>query len=437
MTPDPRTPEFARLASRSLVVLTLINLVNYLDRYVVSVLGVSLTEPAPSGLGLSHFQFGLLLPAFMVVMSMTAGVFGALAERVPRPKLVAAGVAIWSLATALGGLAGSFLGLFAARALVGVGEAAYGTIAPALLADYFPPAKRGRVFAIFFAAIPLGAALGFIVGGKVDEAFGWRAAFYVAGLPGLLLALLALRLQDPPRGGLDEPGGGDAPASALAHAHAAPKGSWREVYAPLVRMRLYRLVVLGYAFATFAAGGLAMWMPTFLEKVRGLSGQTATVWLGLITAGTALSGTIVGGWAADRIAKRRANGHVWFCGVSTMLAAPFCLVALTATTPAIYWTAIVFGQLFLFASTGPVNLAIVNAVRPGQRVAAVALSILAIHMLGDVPSPPLIGLVSDHTSLNLAILIVPVFVALAGGTWLFASSRRVSAPPQAVAEPVA
>lgn len=195
-----------RAAKTALAVLTLINLFNYLDRYVVASLVESLKK-AP--LFLSDTQLGSLMTGFVVVYMLTSPIFGTLGDRRGRPRLLALGVGIWSLATALGGLARSFAGLFAARAAVGVGEAAYGTIAPALLADHFTVDKRGRVFAVFFAAIPIGSAAGYMLGGLMDQRFGWRAAFFVAGLPGLLLALLCLGLKDPKRGAKDESPGGE------------------------------------------------------------------------------------------------------------------------------------------------------------------------------------------------------------------------------------
>src|SRR5436190_6852019 len=195
------SPSISRAAKRGLLVLALINLFNYLDRYVVSALVQSLR--ADPDLRLSDAQAGWLMTGFIIVYMATSPFFGAVGDRAGRPRLIALGIAIWSLATALGGLAGSFAGLFIARAVVGVGEAAYGTIAPSLIADYYPQRLRGRAFAIFFAAIPIGSALGYVVGGLVDHAHGWRAAFFVAGVPGLLLAALTLGLEDPPRGSQD------------------------------------------------------------------------------------------------------------------------------------------------------------------------------------------------------------------------------------------
>src|SRR3982074_2314927 len=194
---DQSQKSWIRSASFGLAVLSFINLFSYLDRYVVSALIESLKH---SDLGLSDANLGSLMSGFLVVYTLTAPVFGALGDRRSRPRLIAFGVACWSFATALSGFGGSYLTLLAARASVGVGEAAYVTIAPSLLSDYFPVRQRGRVMAIFFCAIPVGSALGYVVGGLVDKHYGWRMAFFVAGVPGLLLAVLCLLLLDPPRG---------------------------------------------------------------------------------------------------------------------------------------------------------------------------------------------------------------------------------------------
>ena len=188
-------------ANFGLAILAFINLFSYLDRFVVAGVLESLKH---SDLGLSDTNLGSLMTGFLVVYTLLAPVFGALGDRRSRPRLIALGVACWSFATAMSGFAVNFLTLFAARAAVGVGEAAYVTIAPSLLSDYFPVRQRGRVMAIFFCAIPVGSALGYVVGGLVDKHYGWRAAFFVAGVPGLLLAALCLLLRDPPRGIQDQ-----------------------------------------------------------------------------------------------------------------------------------------------------------------------------------------------------------------------------------------
>jgi MFS family permease len=410
---------------RALVVLTGINLLNYLDRYVVAPIAPDLK----AAMGLTDAQLGWLVPAFMLVYMIAAPAFGAWGDRGSRTRPIAIGVFIWSLATMASGLARNYPQLLAGRALVGIGEAAYVAIAPALLADCFRAESRGRVYSVLNMAIPVGSALGYILGGLVSHHFGWRAAFFVAGAPGLLLAAAVLWLPDPPRGIQDAP----APAArdtAPAMRGAAAPGPLA-VYLNLLRRAPYMLLVLGYAAYTFALGGLAFWMPTFLERVHGIPKVQATTGFGAIVVVTGFVGTFVGGWLGDYCLKYSRQAYLWFSGATTLLAVPFVVVALTASAPSAYYPGIVCAQLLLFMSTGPINAAIVNMVSPFERASAVALSMFAIHLLGDVPSPPLIGSISDASSLGQAVLIVPVAVAIGGLVWLGAA--RVSGRAAAAA----
>jgi len=411
----PVERDLTRLGRTALAVLTLINLFNYLDRWIIAALVESIKH---SELRLSDKQIGLLFSGFIVVYLFTAPVFGSLGDTKSRTRLLAFGVAVWSVATALAGLARGYTSLLLARATVGVGEAAYGTISPALLADYFDRDRRGRVFAIFFAAIPIGSALGYIVGGLVDHYFGWRQAFFVAGVPGLVLAALALRLYDPPRGAQDPE---TAPASG-GHSISVGRAA-RAAYAALLRNRPYVLTILGYAAYTFAIGALAFWTPSFLERIRGIPKAQATVQFGAVVVVTGFVGTYAGGWIGDYYLRTSRQAYLWVSGIATLVAAPLTLVALAVARPPVYWTAIVAAELLLFASTGPINSAIVNVVPPAIRATAVALSIFTIHILGDVPSPWLVGVLSDARTLGEAVLIIPVAVLAGGLIWTYAAWR--------------
>src|SRR5436190_3516338 len=190
-----------------LAIVTLLNFLNYIDRFILS----AVLPRIQSDLGLTNRQAGLLATAFLVAYFITSPIFGVLGDRVSRTRLMAVGVGAWSLATAATGIMRNFSQLMMARSFVGVGEAAYATISPALLSDYFPRSKRGRAFAVFYVAIPVGAAIGYLLGGLIEPALGWRAAFYVVGLPGILLAVLALSIADPPRGSTEEMPIGAAP----------------------------------------------------------------------------------------------------------------------------------------------------------------------------------------------------------------------------------
>ncbi len=426
--PEPahrQTAESVRAARWALGVLTLINLFNYLDRYVPAALVEQLRA---SELHVSDTQSGLLMSGFILVYMITSPLFGALGDRGRRPRIVAAGIALWSLATGLAGLARSFAGLMFARSVVGVGEAAYVTISPAMLADSFPRSERGRVFAIFNSATPIGAAAGYILGGLVATRFGWRAAFFVAGFPGLLLALLMWRLRDPPRGATEEAAtegetAGPPAAPAEGSGEGAAAHGLAGVYADLARNRPFMLIVLGYAAYTFALGALAYWTPAFLERVRGMPASQATVQFGIIVVVTGFVGTFAGGWLGDMLLRRWSEAYLWVSGLGTLAAAPVALLAFTASSRPVYMAAIIGAEVLLFLSTGPVNSALINVVAPAHRATAMALNILVIHLLGDVPSPPLIGRLSDLTSLAAAFRVLPAMMAVAGLIWLYAAWR--------------
>ncbi len=400
---QPHPPD--RRARYALAILTLINLFNYIDRWVLS----AVVEPIKAALGLSDTQLGFIGTGFIVVYALTSPIFGSLGDRRRRPPLIALGVAIWSLATGLAGFARGFWTLFVSRSTVGVGEAAYGTIAPAILSDFFPIERRGRVFAVFFSAIPIGSAAGYVLGGLVDQHFGWRAAFWIAGFPGLLLAILVLMVKDPPRGQQD------------AHAPRASGASARDAYRDLLRNRPYVLAVLGYAAYTFALGGLGFWMPAFLERSRGMSRSDATVTFGVMVMVTGFVGTFLGGWFGDRLLTKTKQSYLWVSGVATLLAAPTALLGLVHRDKVVYIAALSVAQVLIFMCTGPINSAIVNVVSPLERATAVGLSVFAMHVFGDIPSPALIGAISDATSLDRGILIVTVAIAAAGIIWSYAA----------------
>jgi MFS transporter, Spinster family, sphingosine-1-phosphate transporter len=451
------SPASRRAARYALTILTLINLFNYLDRWVVASVVESIKK---SELHLSDTQLGLVGTGFIVVYTLTSPLFGMFGDRRARPPLIALGVAVWSVATSLAGFARGFASLFIARSTVGVGEAAYGTIAPALLADSFPIERRGRVLSVFFAAIPIGSAAGYVLGGLVDQHFGWRAAFWIAGAPGLLLALLVLVVKDPPRGlhdvresGVgggewekaegdqgsngddhsrnadDQPRNGDDQSRAednqVPPSHPPPPTphSPLTAYRHLFRNRPFILTALGYGAYTFALGGLGFWMPAFLERVRGMPRSEATVTFGGIALVTGFVGTFAGGWLGDFFLSRWKQSYLWVSGVATLLAAPATYVAVSNPHRAVYLPAIAIAEVLIFMSTGPVNSAIINVVKPAERATALGLSVLVMHLIGDIPSPPLIGIVSDHTSLERAFMLVPIAIVIAGCVWMYAAWR--------------
>ncbi|MBP7868292.1 MAG: MFS transporter [Acidobacteria bacterium] len=385
-------------------VLTAMNLLNYLDRYVPS----AVKDLFKSDLKLTDAETSLPLSAFVVVYMLASPVFGALADRHSRKGLIALGVALWSLATAAAAFATGFWSFLAARACVGVGEAAYATLAPALMSDLYPPERRNRVLTVFYTAIPIGAALGFSLGGILGEHLGWRAAFLIVGLPGVAAAVTALMIRDPGLGAQDgKPSG--------------PPPSWKNALHSLRRNREYVLAVAGYTAITFASGGMADWFPTFLSRHRGMSHAEAGSVLGTVTIIGGLLGTLTGGILADRLRGRTRHPYLALSAVSMAPAFGFAVLALTLQDRAAIIGCILLAQFFLWFYNGPINTVLLNCVEPAYRARAFSLSILLIHILGDAVSPPIIGAISDLTgSLPLAMWLIPATMGLGTVIWAWA-----------------
>ncbi|MGZ3712879.1 MAG: spinster family MFS transporter, partial [Bdellovibrionota bacterium] len=334
----------ALYASPALLLLTLINLFNYLDRYIL----VALSPSIKAELSLSDLQVGLLATAFMFTYFLISPLFGWLGDRKPRYQLMAVGVGLWSLATVASGLVKTFSGLVLSRLSVGVGEAAYGSISPSVLSDIYPKAVRGKVFAFFFMAIPVGSALGFLLGGLLEKLVGWRHAFLVAGVPGLLLALGILFLTEPKRGTHDE--GEDV-------SHPTKKD-----YLGLLSNSNYVLTVLGYTAYTFVVGGIAVWIPHYMVRFLGVDAAAGNMSFGAITVAGGFLGTFIGGAWADRWAAKGTDGYLKLSALSMFAALPVFFLVLSAHNFAAFNTAVFALEFLLFLSTSPVNAQIVNAV---------------------------------------------------------------------------
>ena len=320
--------------------------------------------------------------------------------------LIALGVALWSLATAGAALAVGFWSFLFARALVGVGEAAYATISPSLISDFYPPTRRNRILTLFYIAIPVGSALGFTIGGVVGASFGWRAAFLVCGLPGLGAAALALLIREPGRGTMD----------IEKKVQKAP--GWSETLKLLSRNREYLVAVAGYTAVTFAAGGMADWFPTFLTRYRHMGFAEAGNVVGPATVVGGLGGTLVGGLLGDWLRKKTRQPYLALSSVSLIPATGFAIAALVVESKPLIFATILLAQFFLWFYNGPINTVLVNSVTANIRARAFSLSILSIHILGDAISPPIIGVISDTTGrLPLGMVLIPITVALGGLIW--------------------
>jgi MFS family permease len=365
----------------SLCLLTGLNLLDYLDRQILA----AVLPRLQADLGLGDEQAGNIGTAFMLGYFLTAPLFGYLGDRLPRRWLVAAGVFVWSLGTLLSGHAQAYVALILFRVLVGFGEASFGTISPGWIADLFSPARRNLAISVFYMAIPVGSALGYILGGLIAERHGWRAAFFFAGYPGLLLAFTLFLLREPARG-------------ATEPDRASPTGpppGWR-AYAELLRCPSYLLVVAGYVAQTFAMGGFAFWAPTFLVRAHGMELGAASAFFGGALVLTGLAATLGGGWLATAWQRRTGTGYVWVLALSGLASAPAAFAAFTLQDLVAAKAALAAAMFLLFLCTGPLNTLILETVSPRMRASAVAASIFSIHMFGDLWSPKLVGHLSDR-----------------------------------------
>jgi MFS family permease len=403
-----------------LVLFSLINLVNYVDRYVVA----AILEPLGADLGLNDAQRGRLTFVFVIVYMLAAPVFGVLADRMHRPRLIAVGVAIWSLATMAGAWVYDYQSLLIARSFVGVGEAAYASLGPAVLSDCIPESQRARRFTWFYLAIPVGSALGYALGGGVAQFYGWRAAFFVAGLPGLVFAVRLLRVADPERGALD------------ATPETQKLGTVRERLAAAFKNRIWLACTGSYVAYTFAMGALSTWAPSMLHRRFHVEVGEAGVSFGAIAVVTGVAGTFLGGFVTDRGQRRFPNLGVDFSAITLILAAPCVFWALQAQNLTLTYVLFFVAMLLLFINTSPVNALTVSSLPASARATGTALNVLLIHLFGDAISPEWVGVRSmraaahgattaDALTYGLQIAVPAVLVA--GLLLLFA---RRTAPKQ-------
>jgi MFS transporter, Spinster family, sphingosine-1-phosphate transporter len=408
-----------------LVLLTALNFVNYLDRFVLA----AVLPRVEVDLALSKFQAGLLYTAFLSVFLLTCPLFGALGDRVPRKYLLAFGAFVWSAATLASGLSSTLTTLLIARAFVGVGEASFTTLAPTLIDEIAPDAKRGRWLSIFHIAGPLGSALGYIVGGAVEKSYGWHAAFFVAGVPGILLGAAMLLIAEPER-----------------KASEAASISFMEALRILGRLPLFRKAVAGYTALTFSMGAFAVWAPSFLVQRFTMPLASTNFTFGIVTVLAGALATLLGGQLGDR-AKRsaaartvqvpdlpfRSNAPInvaesddvtrsllRLCAWGSAFAAVLCAAAFLAPGPKLFFTGAFFCELGVFFSNAPINTVLLRSVPKAIQGRAMAVSILCIHLFGDLSSPALLGLAQDlagPAKLSLAMMPLAVVFGLSAILW--------------------
>ncbi|PYJ03554.1 MAG: MFS transporter [Verrucomicrobia bacterium] len=390
-------------ARSALFLLLAINLFNYIDRQILAALEPDIRASFfAAGDVNAMTKTGLLGDAFFVTYMISAPVLGLLADRFSRWIIVGSAVILWSLASGASGLAATFAILFATRICVGIGEGGYGPAAPTILADLFPIETRGRMMAIFYAAIPVGSALGYVIGGLVGAHFGWRWAFYLVTPPGLLLGLLCFWQRDP---------------RVAAHhlEQESPRRSIRD-YLRLFSTRSYLINCVAQTLMTFVTGGLGFWAAAYL-RYRNQSPNVGMTIFGLITVVAGLVSTLLGGVVADRLRSRVAGSYFWVSGIGMLIACPFFIATLYIPFPAA-WITMFLAIFFLFVNTGPSNTALANVSLPSVRATAFAVNILVIHALGDVQAFWLLGYIGGHANMHVAFLFVSGIIFLSGLAWL-------------------
>jgi MFS family permease len=390
-------------AKTALLLLLGINLFNYIDRQILAALepDIRATFFAPNDPN-AMMRTGWLGDAFFVTYMISAPILGLLADRFSRWIIVGSAVILWSLASGGSGLAATFGILFATRIFVGIGEGGYGPAAPTIISDLFPIDRRGRVMAIFYAAIPVGSALGYVIGGLIGANFGWRWAFYLVTPPGLLLGLWCFLQRDPRV----------APDQLV---QKSPRRNLRD-YLTLFRTRSYLINCVAQTLMTFVTGGLGFWASAYL-RYRDQSPDVGMTIFGLITVVAGLTSTLLGGVVADRLRSRFPGSYFWVSGIGMLIACPFFVATLYIPFPAA-WITMFVAIFFLFVNTGPSNTALANVSLPEVRATAFAVNILVIHALGDVQAFWLLGYIGGHTSMHVAFLFVSGIIFLSGLVWL-------------------
>ncbi|MEI6834615.1 MAG: MFS transporter [bacterium] len=402
--------------SSALWMLTAVNLICYLDRYIIA----AAAPRIQSEFMLNNAQTGTFMSMFMIGYILTSPIFGYYGDRKSRPILMAVGVLLWSLATLWSGLANNFFTLLVARALVGVGEASFATLSPPFIRDSLKDeSKINRVLGFFYTSIPIGAALGYIWGGWMADQGHWRWAFYLGAVPGFLLTYSVWVMAEP--------------------SHRARQTShlpFSQTLKELLGNRDYRLAVGGYIAQTFALGGFSAWAPKYGEHVLNVSLTESSLKIGASTLASGLIGTLVGAKWGNLFIKNpesstgisASRAYCKFCAWTSVIATPLGYWAFRSTEFNEFVLALFLVQTAIFAALAPANTAILQAVPSRMAATAFAVSIFAIHAFGDVISPPLAGILADQMPMPDAMLLLVAAVAVSAVVWFWAGRSQASEP---------
>jgi MFS family permease len=396
---DPRT---------ALIVLTALNLLNYVDRNVLFAV-----QPLIQGeFHVTNLQIGYLTTAFLGFYTIAAPFVGPLADRYSRKIIIALGGIFWSGLTLLTAVTHTYTELLIRHTLVGVGEATFVTIAPTFVADLFAERIRGRILGVFYLAIPVGSAGGYLLGGYLAPHHGWRFPFYVAAAPGFLLSVAVLFLKEPERGQFD----------------SVKETPERGTVLGLARNPAFLTATLGMAAMTFSLGGIQVWIPKFLFSERGYTLEAANLAFGIIIVVDGILAALAGGWLGDYLLPRMKGSYYLVSAASMLLGVPVMIVALFAKGPVMI-PAIAVAAFFLLLNTAPLNAAVINSVGAHIRATTLSVNILIIHFLGDMPSPAMMGWVADKHSLQSAFILPVIAMGISSAILFYGMNF---APPVAV-----
>jgi MFS family permease len=391
----------SRAALVTLLLLIGLNLLNYIDRYILP----GAQPLIQKEFGWSDQQMGGLTTALFMVYMLVAPLTGWLGDRFSRKPLIIGGAVLWSLATLATAWVHDYRTMYVRHALVGVGEATFGIFAPAVLADFYPERDRNRILSIFYLAIPVGA------GGQMGSVWGWRAPFFLCAFPGLVIAALYGWLgREPVRGSSD-------------HVEQTEK---RATVGGLFRNPAFLTATFGLAALTFAMGGISTWVPTFLHRFAGLSVGMASQTVSAITVLDGIAGTLVGGWLAQRWLRTNHRALYLLSFWSVALTLP-CGALVFFGPPKWAIPSLFAAEFFLFLNTGPLNAAIVNSVSAPVRATAVSLNLFCIHFFGDTFSPQIIGAISDRTG-NLRLGLGATLISLVVSCVILLAGARFAPP---------
>lgn len=360
---------------RFVFILTVLNLFNYVDRFLMS---ASLSK-VKADFVLSDLQSGLLFSSFVIPYVIFSLLLAYYADRTNRIRILKMGCLLWSCAAVLTAFCQSYFQILMCRSLLGIGEAAFAAVAPAVVHHLCPPTSRGRLMALFTSGLPLGMALGFVGGGYLADQRGWRSAYLYLGIPALIVSLIFIFF--------------------TASKDELPVQKIRiqaEIKSLLLNSR-YMFLILGYAAYIYVAGGVTHWMPMFIEKQHHVSLAEANMIFGGAAIGFGLIGTWLGGYLADHWRRERGGSYLEISVISLVLAfVPFVMTFYSSSVfELIVWISLT--QFFFFFSNSPVTIATLHSVTPSQASFAMAFQIFVCHILGDVLSAPLIGKISDLT----------------------------------------